>query len=110
MIDDTIHFSYVGKRVHFIPYLITPISIFPKISISPPFICLVYIGILKIYVLGLIIVGTLSSASNKVLSLYQEAFSKVALSFILTPDKPSIPAQNIFSESNPQLFQRNGYN
>lgn len=109
MIDDTRHFSYVGRRVHFIPYLIIPTSIFPNNSISPPFSNLVYIGILRTYWLDLTIVGTLSKASKSVLSLYQGAFSYGIGSLIFIPDKPSTPAQNIQSESNPQLFLKNGY-
>lgn len=56
------------------------------------------------------IVGTLSKASNNVLSLYQSAFSIFMGFLILKPDSPSTPVQNIFSESKPHYFLKNGYN
>jgi len=90
------------------PCLTRPHSIFPKSSISPLFICLVKIGILSTLSEVLTIVGTLSKAAKSVLSLYHGATSEETGVFTFTPVKPSTPAQNIFSESNPQFFLKNG--
>ena len=95
--------------MHFIPCLIIPHSTLPNNSTSFPSIYLVSIGILRIFIELLSMVGTLSKASNKVLSLYQAALSSIIGFLILNPERPSTPVQNIFSESNPHYFLRKGY-